>query len=159
MKINIANQLKTLSFSFFLIIGLPILILVRGDEFNVSFIIVMVAVLILPIYLYFEYLYFSKGKVIDIDYANNSITIKNNNQVEVIKFENIFLIEKYCSFAVAEDRLQWIPTDEFLYFQLTLDDGTRKIIPCFITFNFNIPYKEIIVRKKFIPSIIFPRWR
>lgn len=159
MKINIINQFKTLSFSFFLIIGLPILILVRGDEFNISFIIVITVVLILPIYLYFEYLYFSKGKVIHLDYVNNSIIIKNNNEEEIIKFDNIILIEKYCSFAVAEDRVQWIPTDEFLYFQLTLNDGTRRIIPCFITFNFKIPDKEIVIRKKFIPSIIFPRWR
>ena len=154
MKINIKNQIKTLSFSFFVIIGLPILFVTLGDEFNISFIVLMMVSLILPTYLYLEYLYFSKGTEIQLDYCNNNIVIIKNNEVEIINFKNILLIEKHCSFPIAENRIQWLPTDEFLFFQLTFDNGRTEIIPCFITFDLYIPLVKSEVKKKFIPSIL-----
>lgn len=153
MKINIINQLKTLDLSICLLLGVPILVFINGNEFDIIVFVIMLVFLIPPFILYLQYLYYSLNVLIDLDYTKKIITYKKKHKTEGMSFKSIVSIEKVCSFPEAEQRIRWLSTDSFFYFQINLDNNEKIIIPCFITMELNIPNIEQVIKPRFIAYI------
>ena len=154
MKNSIFNQLKSLSYSLFILFGFAIALIAQVVTFNSALIVVAGFFLLLPLYLYFEYLYFAVNFEIQVDKIGKNVTIKKQQQINIINFEKIVKIEKYCSWGTAEERIKYGPFEDFLYHKIILIDDQFEIIPCFITFDLEIPGIKTEIKKKFIPSIL-----
>jgi hypothetical protein len=157
MKINFINQIKTLPFFLFIIIGVPFIMFIRNDNFNDVVCYILIGVSVLPLYLYFEYVYFSLGVILEIDNSNNSINFRKFQKTYSMSVSEIVSVEKYCSFPIAEGRTQWTPIDSFFYYQITTSKGVKLIVPCLVSLELNLLNKKEIIKKKVIASILFNR--
>lgn len=109
--------------------------------------------LIPQIVLHLNYYFKNRGDVLFYDLSQRKITINHNDISHTFLFEDILLVERFKSFPLAEDRMQWFPWDSYNYSVIYLKDGLKFIVTSLLVPNMNLPIESnrIKLRKMFYP--------
>ena len=107
-----------------------------------------------PLLLYLNYLYHSFGKTVIIDHHKQIIYVSNKGYSVSYNIGDIHRILKKCSYPLAENRTQWIPTDPFFHFKIIMKNGESIIITSLMTDKYFSIYGYKIEIEKQLVSII-----
>ena len=163
IKLNIKDQLKTLEFTIIVIVVVVSLTILNfkpnkyehGSLALVLAICVGFTIFVLPsLLLYIQYLYFSKGLELFVDRFQNTLKLTLRNASFEFEVSDIQRIVKTCSYPVGENRICWLATDLYYYFEIELKNGNRIIITSLMSRNFEIYGIENVIKKNLIAFIL-----
>lgn len=98
--------------------------------------------------LHLNYYFANKGDVFFYDPGNRTITIDNKGVSHTFTFDDIESIERYKSFPLAENRMQWFPWDSYNYSVIHLKGGKQFIVTSLLVPNMDLPIEAGKVRLK-----------
>ena len=161
LSLNIKSQFKTLSFLLFVWMVLSTLVLfdisVNGSnpDKNLGYLIAFSISCGPGLLLYFNYIYHSIFKEVSINLTNSFIYSKDKKGLKKFDLQDIESITKIISFPLAENRIQWMPTDAFFYYVIKIKTGDLiKITSLMSDDKLTLKGFKIIENKKLIAFIL-----
>jgi hypothetical protein len=159
--LNIKCQFKTLSFLIFVwvVLSLFVLIEIYSNGLNskkiTGYLIAFTITCGPSLLLYINYIYHSIFKEVTINLTNGIIYTKNKKELNKFYIHDIDSITKISSFPLAENRMQWMPTDAFFYYVIKIKTGDLiKITSLMSDDKLSIKEFKIIENKKLIAFIL-----
>lgn len=160
-KITYRNQLQNAWPIFiYLIIFfiLPFYMINKYGESDVSIFILMAILLFLlfltpQLILHLGYYFKNKEDLLFYDPKGRKIIIDHKDVSSTFSFEEINLIERFKSYPLAENRMQWLPWDSYNYSIIHLKNGQKFLITSLLVPNLDLPIEsnKIKLKKTFYP--------
>ncbi len=156
-KITIKSQLKHLTGFFISIAVCAILFLINlRDGIPGIFIYLIICASIIVIIvscLHSQYLYYNAGVKIELIDGDSFIYHCRNGKEKIIRKDDVDSVEKYVSYAYASGGRYVLPTDNYHYQKVQLNNGDSFIITSLLFLDFNLYPEKTHTRKRIIAII------
>jgi len=79
---------------------------------------------------------------VGISIDNEILTVNYRNTKKIVTPQNTIRVDDYLSKSIAEQRLKWLPWDEYRHVKLHLNDGTIIILTSLLIDDFDFFYRN-----------------
>lgn len=161
-KSNYRQRIKHF-WSFYLFLGaIMIFVLFAIYKFGIRDLGMYLKIMLMPfilfilptIYIHIEYYFTNRNDILKIDDTNYCVEYTHKNKTIVFNFNDIHSIEQFKTPVAIEKRESWVPWDSYNHSKVTLHDGSKITITCYLIDEFDLPIGD---EKKKLHRVLFPR--
>lgn len=162
-KVTLRNQVQNawpIVIDLLVFTVLPFYMIRRYGGSDTAIFILMAVLLFLLFFipqliLHWNYYRKNKGDILFYDPTSRSITIDRKEVSCLFFFDDIKLVERFKSYPLAEDRIQWFPWDGYNYSVIHLKNGQKFLVTSLLVPNLDLPIEsnKINLKKTFYPIV------